>query len=369
MLGLVRKVSVIYRKDRAYGSGLRKLPNKSFTFAPFAKVAMVAPESPALFDWTEQVNRAAQAGERFFFLLDFELRRPRFFVPADWEEEGQIAFRLPGGVGGDVECSVAKVVLTADPILTHRYLGAFELVQRGLRRGDSFLTNLTFPTPITLSGDLAAVYAGVEAKYCIYLPDEFVCFSPETFVTISEEGYIATSPMKGTAEDSPAGRERLLSDPKEVAEHATIVDLLRNDLSQVAAGVRVTDYRYVRAIERGAGGLVQTSSDIGGYLEDNWQGQLGEILLRLLPAGSVSGAPKAATLAIIQQAEDGPRGYYCGVAGYFDGWRLDTCVMIRFIARRGDDYYFHSGGGITALSDWRAEYEELNAKIRLPLRQ
>ncbi|WP_420460494.1 aminodeoxychorismate synthase component I [Neolewinella sp.] len=302
-----------------------------------------------------------------FFLLDFELQRPRFFTEQEWLRPGNLAFDFPGRP--DPQPETTRVTqLTARTIATQQYREAFALVQRGLQRGDSFLTNLTFPTPIALDADLGTVYRAVEAKYRVLLPDEFVCFSPETFVTIDPEGYIATSPMKGTAADTPADRAALLSDPKEIAEHATIVDLLRNDLSQVARGVRVTDYRYLLATERGGGALVQTSSDIGGQLPRNWRTTLGATLLRLLPAGSVSGAPKWATLQLIRQAEGQDRGYYCGIAGYYDGQRLDTCVLIRYIAHRGGRYFFHSGGGITARSDWEREYQEMNAKIRLPLR-
>ena len=323
--------------------------------------------TPALLAWSERVSKAAVAGRPFFFLLDFELGKPRFYTEDDWVHRGTVAFDFPGQP--DLNRAATEVpTLRSQPIGTARYREAFAVIQDGLQRGDSFLTNLTFPTPIELSADLPTVYRAVEAKYRVLLPHEFVCFSPETFVTIDGAGYIATSPMKGTAADTPTDRTALLSDPKEVAEHATIVDLLRNDLSQVARGVRVTDYRYLRATDRQGGALVQTSSDIGGQLPADWRSSLGSILLRLLPAGSVSGAPKSATLDLIRQAEGQPRGYYCGVAGCYDGQRLDTCVLIRCIVRRGGRYYFHSGGGITARSEWQREYRELNAKIRLPLR-
>ena len=327
------------------------------------------PQSPsaALLAWSKRVSAAAVAGQPFFCLLDFELRRPRFFTPPDWLHRRGVAFDFPGRP--DRRGGVAQLrQITAVPIAAQRYRRAFAIVRDGLQRGDSFLTNLTFPTPIDPGTDLTSVYRAVEAKYRVLLPGQFVCFSPETFVIIDSEGYIATSPMKGTAPDTPVGRAALLGDPKEVAEHATIVDLLRNDLSQVARGVRLSDYRYLRATDRYGGALVQTSSDIGGQLPADWRTSLGTTLLRLLPAGSVSGAPKSATLALIRRAEGRPRGYYCGIAGYYDGQRLDTCVLIRYIAHRRGRYYFHSGGGITARSDWQREYREMNAKIRLPLR-
>jgi para-aminobenzoate synthetase component 1 len=243
---------------------------------------------------------------------------------------------------------------------------AFGIVSEGLRRGDSYLTNLTLATPVRLSTGLREAYRGSFAKYRLYWPERFVCFSPETFVTVSPGGYIEARPMKGTAPDTPADRTRLLNSEKERAEHATIVDLLRNDLSQVARGVRVREYRYLRAIDRGDGALVQTSSRIGGLLGKQWEERLGDLIATLLPAGSVSGAPKGATLEIIRRAEPTPRGYYCGVAGYFDGTSLDSCVMIRFIEKSEDGYLFRSGGGVTALSNSEEEYRELVAKIRIP---
>ncbi|MEM6772811.1 MAG: aminodeoxychorismate synthase component I, partial [Bacteroidota bacterium] len=257
--------------------------------------------------------------------------------------------------------------LVADHVAPDVFQRAFQVVQDGLQRGDSFLTNLTFPTPISTAANLEDIYWQSEAKYRILLPEQFVCFSPETFVTINDEGYIESRPMKGTALDTPAARFELQNSAKEVAEHATIVDLIRNDLSQVAKRVRVTDYRYFHKIATSSRGLVQTSSKIGGHLPTNWKAKLGTILATLLPAGSVSGAPKPATLDIIRRAEPAPRGYYCGIGGYFDGHTVDTCVLIRFIEKTAmKGLLFRSGGGITARSNWREEYAELQAKIRIP---
>ena len=313
--------------------------------------------------WAAELNRFGRERQACFFLLDFELEAPLITAP---DGEG-IRFHFPGRP--DVPPAPFRPALEAYPIPVDRFERAFDVIQGGLGRGDSFLTNLTFATPVDLRGTLEDVYAATEAKYRVLLAGGFVCFSPETFVTISEAGYLETHPMKGTAPDTAADRRALLASAKETAEHATIVDLLRNDLSRVATGVEVTDYRYLRRIESGRGGLVQTSSKIGGRLPTDWPGQLGTILYELLPAGSVSGAPKEATLALIRAAEEGPRGYYCGVAGYYDGRTLDTCVLIRYLEATPAGYFFRSGGGITALSEAAAEYAELNAKIRLPYRK
>lgn len=315
--------------------------------------------------WVSTLNHLGQARTPCFFLLDFELRKPLIITNPD-ENTALARFSFPGrpdpiGVG-------KQPAIRFTPIPYERFHAAFEIVRAGLQRGDSFLTNLTFPTPVESQSNLQEIYAATQSKYRVLVPGEFACFSPETFVTISGEGYIETRPMKGTAADSPQAIAALLNSSKEIAEHATIVDLLRNDLSRVARGVSVTDYRYLERVERRDGGLVQTSSRIGGRLGKGWQARLGEILCELLPAGSVSGAPKSATLDLIRRAEGQLRGYYCGIGGYFDGTALDSCVLIRFIERVGEDLYFRSGGGITAYSDPVLEYDELNRKIRLPLK-
>lgn len=325
----------------------------------------VAPFNP-LIDWSLRLNALSGNGMPCFFLVDFEGRHPRLW-PLKTLSSSEVRFSFPGRPDVAPSRCGPPVNLQAADLSEGEFLPAFQQVQAGLQRGDSFLANLTFPTPLTLHGDLADVYEQSAAKYRVLLTDRFVSFSPETFVTISPSGHIESRPMKGTAADSAAGRAFLLNSPKEIAEHATIVDLIRNDLSQVARGVRVTDYRYLRSVTTTAGGLVQTSSKVGGQLPADWRGRLGTILSTLLPAGSVTGAPKAATLRLIRAAEGSDRGYYCGIAGYFDGESVDTCVLIRFIEQGGDRYFFRSGGGITAQSDWQEELQELRSKVRIPV--
>ena len=92
-----------------------------------------------------------------------------------------------------------------------------------------------------------------------------------------------------------------------------------------------------------------------------------DLLVCLLPAGSVSGAPKPKTLEIIANAEREKRGYYTGVVGYFDGDKLDCGVMIRVIERIENRYFYRSGGGITTQSDAEMEYEEMIDKVYVPI--
>ena len=113
--------------------------------------------------------------------------------------------------------------------------------------------------------------------------------------------------------------------------------------------------------------MLQVSSEITGNLPSDYRNRLGEILVKLLPAGSISGAPKPKTLEIIQKAEGEKRGYYTGIFGYFDGHQLDSGVMIRFIEKAAEKYFYRSGGGITTQSISSLEYQEAIDKVYVPV--
>ena len=172
--------------------------------------------------------------------------------------------------------------------------------------------------------------------------------------------------MKGTIDaDLPHADQLLLHNEKETAEHYTIVDLLRNDLAMVSQNVQVRRFKYLEQLSTTHKNLLQMSSEITGDLPANWQHSLGDLLFALLPAGSITGAPKKKTISIIRAAEQHPRGFYTGISGIFDGTDLDTCVNIRFIAQQDDALYYHSGGGITCNSTPENEYQEMIDKIYL----
>ncbi|HTE29972.1 MAG TPA: aminodeoxychorismate synthase component I, partial [Chryseolinea sp.] len=233
--------------------------------------------------------------------------------------------------------------------------------------GDSFLTNLTVKTEVMLNQTLRDIFHQSRAKYKLLLDGQFLVFSPETFIQI-RDGKIRSFPMKGTIDASiPDARNKILSNRKELSEHVTIVDLIRNDLSQIAKNVQVEKFRYVEEIKTADKPLLQVSSMISGDLEDNYHAHLGDLLLTLLPAGSVSGAPKPKTLDIIREVEKEKRGYYTGVFGLFDGKDLDSGVMIRFIERQGERYFYRSGGGITTQSEAWMEYQEVIDKVYVPI--
>lgn len=247
------------------------------------------------------------------------------------------------------------------------YLRSFNIVKEHLRYGNSFLTNLTGRTLVDTNLSLKELFYLTSARYKLWVKDYFTVFSPEPFIRI-EKGKISSYPMKGTIDASIDNAcECLQNNPKEMAEHATIVDLIRNDLSKIATEVRVLNYRYMEKIQTVNGDMWESSSEIQGSLLEGYESMLGDILFEMLPAGSITGAPKNKTIAIINEAEESNRGFYTGVCGYYDGEKLDSAVMIRFVEEAPDGHlYFHSGGGITFQSDPENEYKELILKTNVP---
>ena len=174
--------------------------------------------------------------------------------------------------------------------------------------------------------------------------------------------------MKGTIDAAiPDAEHQLLANEKEFFEHNTIVDLIRNDLSMVSTNVKVTRFRYIDRVRTNRGDLLQLSSEISGELPDGYLDHLGDILFTLLPAGSVTGAPKEKTVGIIRETELYDRGFYTGIFGFFDGHSLTSAVSIRFIEQTPGGLVFKSGGWITALSDAVSEYQEMLKKIYVPV--
>ncbi len=322
-----------------------------------------------------RINRFATLGRPFLFLVNYAAERA-VVEPLDALAPNALAYDF-GGVTNLSTESPQRAVPHASlfgentPALTPKmppaddYARAFGIVQRGLLRGDSFLTNLTQRVPIETSLTLTDIFARARARYRLFVPGQWVCFSPEPFVRIAD-GHIHTFPMKGTLPDGEGAAERLMADAKEAAEHATVVDLLRNDLSRVAEHVRVERYRYVERVITHRGSLLQTSSEIAGRLPADYSAHLGEILFRLLPAGSVTGAPKRATCRLIAEAEGYDRGWYTGIAGWSDGRTLDSAVLIRFVEQTPEGLVFKAGGGITVHSREEREYAEIRDKIYIP---
>jgi len=315
----------------------------------------------------EQMNKLGQAKVPFLFVVDFEMQKPILLPLADVDPE-RILFDINGFTNAEKRnVDTANLRIEKFPVSQAEYQLKFERVFTHLEYGDSFLTNLTVKTEISANLTLRDIFFLSKAKYKLCLKEQFLVFSPEIFVQI-KGGRIFSYPMKGTIDASiENAEEKIMNDRKEISEHVTIVDLIRNDLSQIASSVSVARFRYIDRISTDTKTLLQVSSEIVGDLDGPYFSKLGDILVTLLPAGSVSGAPKPKTLEIINSVEGGHRGYYTGVFGVFDGVTLDSGVMIRFIEQENERLYYRSGGGITTQSIAASEYQEVIDKVYVPL--
>lgn len=390
----------------------------------------------------DKINRLASQDEPFLFVINYQgnkafIRQLSDINPEeclfDFEGRGNSSDEMKNNSEKIAEISekiaeeetskeeISEISWQIAPPLYEDYERSFGIVKSNIMAGNSYLTNLTNRVPVNCNLSLEEIFHRAKGKYKLllrrkrtqaedkahlkeeaqnkaHLKEEnieenltpFVCFSPETFVKI-KGGRIYSYPMKGTLDASLPNAEKLLmEDRKEAAEHATIVDLIRNDLSRVTEDVRVDKYRYVDVLHTNKGDILQTSSEISGRLPEDYPHHLGEILDAQLPAGSITGAPKDKTMQIIHEAEGYDRGFYTGIMGIYDQGELNSAVMIRFIEeetspvdfeadgeknfkanegkkpKESRELYFKAGGGITSKSDCRREYEEVIQKIYLP---
>jgi para-aminobenzoate synthetase component 1 len=309
----------------------------------------------------DDLNSLGKKREPFLFITDFKAQNI-VVIPLDELHANNVEFCIDE----NYPIKTHLDFLEKHTLRFSEYKKKFDYVIEKIKAGDTYLLNLTQPTLVKTSLTLKEIFECANAHYKLRYKDEFVCFSPEKFIQI-KESKISTYPMKGTIDASIANaKEIILGNKKEMAEHVMVVDLLRNDLSIVAKNVKVEEFRYITEIEAGKKKLLHVSSHISGDLEDDWHSKIGDVLSALLPAGSISGAPKKSTLDIIEKVEGYERGFFSGVFGVYDGKALDSAVMIRFIEKTKSGYMYKSGGGITLDSDVKSEYNELLDKVYLP---
>jgi para-aminobenzoate synthetase component 1 len=190
------------------------------------------------------------------------------------------------------------------------------------------------------------------ASYLKYGDIEIASASPELFLTRNGDE-LKTSPIKGTKRSAT---EKFGT--KDRAENVMIVDLMRNDLGQICIPGSIAVPDLLRDEEHP--GLSHLVSDVTGKLREgiSWS----EIFAALLPAGSISGAPKSAAKRIIVENEQTPRSTYCGVMGWVHGDQAVLSVAIRTFWREAEFIHFGTGAGITWNSDAQAEWEETQLK-------
>jgi para-aminobenzoate synthetase component 1 len=320
--------------------------------------------------WPVAINTYFQKGKPFFFIISFDRKKAIVLEVDDCDQYGilfdfkNITNHVPGEKSSS---STSTNSLTIEQVPQSDYKNAFDEVMEHIRFGNTYLINLCHQSKISLPYSLKEIFSRAKAPYKLLMGQQFVVFSPEPFIEI-KDGWIYTYPMKGTIDANiPKAARKLRNDQKELAEHYTIVDLLRNDLGSVCSSVEVDDFAYIEKFITQQGPILQMSSKIKGKLRHQFLQNPGDLLETILPAGSISGAPKEKTLEIIDEVEKFDRGFYTGIMGYSDGTSFETAVMIRFIEKdKNGSYWYKSGGGITHLSKWKKEFDELNRKIYLP---
>ncbi len=256
-------------------------------------------------------------------------------------------------------------------ITKDEYMKNVETAKEYIRNGDIFQVVLSQRFEVENPPDPFDVYRVLRAAnpspYLFYfqMKDYSIAgASPEMLVNVTK-GIVTTKPLAGTIgrgktkEEDETLQAQLLADPKERAEHTMLVDLGRNDVGKVSkfGTVEVTKFMEVEKYSK----VMHLMSDVKGILRDDLTAV--DALLSVLPAGTLSGAPKVRAMEIIDELETSKRGLYGGTVGYlgFDG-NIDTCIAIRTVLFRGHKAYVQAGAGIVADSVPEKEFKETENK-------
>ncbi len=207
------------------------------------------------------------------------------------------------------------------------------------------------------------------SPYMVFMQNDdvqLISTSPETLVRL-QDGKLSTFPIAGSRprgadkEEDEALAKELLADEKELSEHNMLGDLARNDIGKISeyGGVRVTDYMRIQRYSR----IMHITSEVEGQIKKDKDAL--DAIEAILPAGTLSGAPKIRACEIIEEFEKAPRGIYGGAVGYIDfTGNMDTCIAIRMAVKKNDKVYVQAGGGIVADSVPEKEYEESENKAK-----
>lgn len=251
------------------------------------------------------------------------------------------------------------------------YCERVHCVKKYIRQGEVFQLVLANPMEAEFEGSLLDTYRVLRttnpSPYMVYLSGEdleVAAASPETLVRMTGEE-VRTFPLAGTrprgvTEDEDCRLEQeLLGDEKELAEHNMLVDLGRNDLGKISCFGTVTVDKYLN-VERFSH-VMHLGSEVSGKRKPGVTAV--DALDAVLPAGTLSGAPKIRACSIIREMEGKSRGIYGGAIGYLDfAGNMDTCIAIRMAVRKNGKVSVASGAGIVADSVPEKEYEECRNK-------
>ena len=247
------------------------------------------------------------------------------------------------------------------------YCRMVEKAKHAIHEGEIFQIVLSNRLAVPFEGSLLGAYRMLRtinpSPYMFYFSGtdvEVAGASPETLVKL-EDGVLHTFPLAGTRprgrtdEEDKALEAELLSDEKELAEHNMLVDLGRNDLGKVSRFGTV-EVEKLHSIERYSH-VMHIGSTVRGQLRSECDAL--NAIEAVLPAGTLSGAPKIRACQLIGQLENNKRGIYGGAIGYIDfTGNMDTCIAIRIAYRKNGQVFVRSGAGIVADSEPEKEYQE-----------
>ncbi len=240
-------------------------------------------------------------------------------------------------------------------------------VKKHIFEGDIFQAVISNRLTADFKGDLLSTYRVLRtinpSPYMFYISFsdlQIAGASPETLIrltgkTLETFPIAGTRPRGETAEQEDEIIEDLLSDEKELAEHTMLVDLGRNDLGKISrfGSVKVSDYKRILKFSH----VIHLGSHVTGTLRKEFD--LFDAIGAVLPAGTLSGAPKKRACEIIDEMENSKRGIYGGAIGYMDlNGNMDFCIAIRMAVKKDNKVYVQSGAGIVADSVPEKEYEE-----------
>ncbi|MHB1454583.1 MAG: anthranilate synthase component I [Saccharofermentanales bacterium] len=253
------------------------------------------------------------------------------------------------------------------------YCDRVQQAKHHIHEGDIFQAVLSNRFEADFSGDLLPVFRALRtinpSPYMFYVSTDGLQVtgaSPETLVKL-HNGKLCTYPIAGTCPrgETPEEDERLIADllknEKELAEHNMLVDLGRNDLGKVSrfGSVKVEEYQKIVRYSH----VSHISSTVSGLLRDG--ADCFDAMAAVLPAGTLSGAPKRRACEIINRLEGHKRGIYGGAVGYIDfGGNMDLCIAIRMAVQKDGKIYVQSGAGIVADSIPENEYRECISKSK-----
>ena len=266
----------------------------------------------------------------------------------------------------DIPVSKSKIDFTCN-VSKEEYCKLVEKTKEYIVDGDIFQAVISRQFSSPYEGSLINPYRVLRttnpSPYMVYMKiddDEIMSTSPETLVRL-ENGRLTTFPVAGsrprglTEEEDQELEADLLSDEKELSEHNMLVDLGRNDLGRISRfdSVEVTKYMMIHKYSK----IMHICSQVEGDIKDDCDAL--SAIESVLPAGTLSGAPKIRACEIIEELESEERGVYGGALGYLDfTGNMDTCIAIRMAVKKDGRVYVQAGGGIVADSIPENEYQE-----------